>query len=75
MKPPPSAMNDLYQKTAGMKTGERLPTAMVSVKAAKFVHKGAAADATTGIGIIFTLLQTHSQNSVSFRKENPDRRR
>ena len=50
MKPPPSAMNDIYQKTAGLRTGERLPTALVSVKAARFAPKGGASDPSGGAG-------------------------
>ncbi len=61
MKPPPSAMNDLYQKTAGLKTGERLPTALVSVKAARFASKGGN-DPAAGAGIPFMIVWNCSNN-------------
>ena len=66
MKPPPSAMNDLYQKGAGLRTGERLPTAMVSVRAAKFPPKGTAADQIGGINLNYI----DRKDSFSLRKEN-----
>ena len=37
-------MNDVYQINAGLKTGERVPTALRANKAARFPPKGNAND-------------------------------
>lgn len=64
-------MNDLYQRTAGLRTGERLTTAMVSVRPAKFPPKGAATDQNAG-----TVRKTSNRKGGSTtREKNTDRGR
>jgi len=63
-------MNEMYQRTAGLRTGERLNTALVSVKPAKFTKETRS---DQGVGKVRKIWNSEGGSTIG--EESADGRR